>query len=309
MNLSVEWPLVRASVRAPVLGDEVVSNPSMVARELEELKQRVPSMRDRVGRKAWERAVTPRLPFGAKADVASRAYHKMREMQQTCGLARASGLTVHLCEAPGGFVQAVGDDEPAPDWTWIAVSLGEGPSPALDKVPTDRGHFVEGDVFDHDWCATVLPTHTACLVTADGAWDLEHDRLEAAHLPLLHAETFAALRCLRENGDFVTKFFEGLKHGTQNWIAYMTTRFRSVGIVKPLTSRPTNSERYLVCRGFCADLPPDLHPDRMTVAAAWRADLVRIVDRMATDQITELRRVFAILDQTLRRVPPPVQVP
>lgn len=299
MSLSVEWPLVRASIRSrPEAVDEGTDAPSREGNELNELKERVADVRSRVGQKLWASLTTPPLRKKGNTTVASRAYYKMSEIMQTCALARAGGPTVHLCEAPGGFVQALAHDEPASDWTWKAMSISSGPRPAWELLPRERGTFLEGDVFDWAWCETSFDKGVAKMVTADGATDMDHGKLEEAHFPLLMAQTRLAFHCLREGGDFVVKFFEGMDRKTQDWIAYMTTRFQETSIVKPFSSRPTNSERYLICRGFSPSSDSSPSVANLVVAAEWRQDLQRIVNRLAADQIRQLQRVFSIVDQT-----------
>ena len=121
----------------------------------------------------------------------SRAYHKLREILYTCALPppRAS---VHLCEAPGGFVQAARDaaegEGDGPAWRWRALSLAGGdggaPVPHPDVASDARGRFLEGDVLaaEADAGVRALLEHCAAtpadLVTADGAVEMDHARLE-----------------------------------------------------------------------------------------------------------------------------------
>ena len=127
----------------------------------------------------------------------------------------------------------------------------------------------------------------ASLVTADGAREMDHDRLEEEHLPLLHAQTDLGLACLAKGGVMLVKFFEGMDVRTQTWIALLTTRFDTVALIKPHTSRPTNSERYLIARGFGGDRTP--LPRAVRVCQAWRdASLLPVLERMALAQADAL---------------------
>ena len=87
------------------------------------------------------------------------------------------------------------------------------------------------------------------LVTADGACDVNHERLEEDHLGLLVAQTLCAFSILDVGGYAIVKFFEGADVRTRRWIAWMAQSFRRVSIVKPTSSRATNSELY--CVGTC----------------------------------------------------------
>lgn len=88
------------------------------------------------------------------------------------------------------------------------------------------------------------------LVTADGAAGVDHDNIEASTFPLVKAQSEVALRCLSEGGTFVLKVFESLEEETLHHLSRLCSRFTDTCVVKPTTSRPTNSERYLVFLGF-----------------------------------------------------------
>ena len=224
----------------------------------------------------------------------SRAYHKMREIGLTCAAA-ARGVA-HLCEAPGGFVQATA--ELAGDaWRWVGVSLVAAGAPAW-AVDDARGTFVAGSVFDPACAQAVAEAGvgegTADLVTGDGAVEMDHDRLEEEHWPLLVAQTEWALRFLRDGGCLVLKFFEGATPRTQAWLAWVSTCFTSVSVIRPRASRATNSERYLVARDkLSAECPADW--DRVAPARARTADALRVLDRLADDQTRALEAAFATL--------------
>lgn len=279
--LAVEWPLVRAT-----LGDaEGEDEPSAAFAELYKVKAEVPAARERRGARQWAALVDPPLPR-VSSPKASRAYHKLKEIVQSCALSRQVRLSVHLCEAPGGFVQCVGECFAAPGWRWVALTLPVAPDPALSLLPVDRGRFVRGDVHAHG--EALCEDGTADLVTADGAVEMDHERIEQAHLSLLEAQTRVALRALAPGGCFVAKFFEGGTAATRAWIARLTTQFHAVSLIKPNTSRATNSERYLVARDYrgpCSS--PGRYPSR-----AWSAEVSAVLDRMARDQTHALARIL-----------------
>ena len=133
---------------------------------------------------------------------------KLKEIMTTCVI-DAPSKSVHLCESPGGFVQATGDVAPC-NWRWCALSLNtEGsPIPLYDLLPMDKGEFIDGDIMNFDFCKDSLEQGQAQLVTADGAHNVRHSSLESDHLPLLLAQTRVALYALAPHGTFVIKFFE-----------------------------------------------------------------------------------------------------
>ena len=303
MSRATEWPLVRASVRK---GTDANRNETESHRALQAMKRRVPEIVSRVGRDRWRRRVDT-LPQGLfrldTREVASRAYHKMHELMETCALPFPTA-SLHLCEAPGGFVQWLACHHPNPTaWTWTALSIADGPSFCARLLPVDRGRVLEGNVLDVDRWTSTLDAGGVDMVTADGAVAMDHDDIEREHLDLLWGQTLVALHCLAVGGTFVIKFFEGGTYETQLYLARMTTLFRDVSILKPLTSRATNSERYLVCRGR---LPvPATRDDDQTqvVSSAWLDDTRAILSRLSADQTRALQRVLDDLDGPRSRPP------
>ena len=87
---------------------------------------------------------------------------------------------------------------------------------------------------------------------ADGGFSVEKQEniQEILSKHLILCELLCALCVLGKNGHFVCKLFDCFTHFTVSliYVAYMC--FHSVAIYKPITSRPANSERYLICRGF-----------------------------------------------------------
>jgi hypothetical protein len=140
------------------------------------------------------------------------------------------------------------------------------------------------------------------LVTADGAVEMDHGQLEDAHWPLLLAQTEVALRCLGPGGAYVVKFFEGYaRDTTQAWIAALTHCFAAVSVIKPTSSRATNSERYLVCRGrhrseeggVAEEALLGAFASRLVVSSAWTRDLEEhVLDLLAAEQCAALERAL-----------------
>ena len=138
----------------------------------------------------------------------------------------------------------------------------------------------------------------ADLVTGDAAADYEHDRLEEEHITLLCAEVHLGLRCLAPNGTLVVKFFEGSTYETRFVLAQLSARFSYMSIVKPSGSRPTNSERYVIARGFQGDASPVVSTG--FVSPLWDHDVVKIFDRLADDQSCAIERALACYQKSVK---------
>ncbi|KAJ3136184.1 FtsJ methyltransferase domain-containing protein 2, partial [Irineochytrium annulatum] len=90
------------------------------------------------------------------------------------------------------------------------------------------------------------------LATADGAHSVAGDELHQEHhlRPLLVAQTLTAFRCLRPNGNFVCKLFDALDEVTVDVLHVLYRSFDRIAVIKPVSSRPANGERYVICMGF-----------------------------------------------------------
>ena len=132
------------------------------------------------------------------------------------------------------------------------------------------------------------------MVTADGATLMNHGDMEREHLPLLWAQSLVAVHCLCVGGDLVLKLFEAGLYETQLLMAMLTIRFRNVSIIKPFTSRNTNSERYLVCRSL--ESRGLVRNDNLVVSPVWLQDTRKIIDRLLAYQNKELTGVLREFD-------------
>jgi hypothetical protein len=90
------------------------------------------------------------------------------------------------------------------------------------------------------------------IVTADGGFDegSEYNNKEILHLELINNEINCALKKLKPNGHFILKVFDTFSQESKDMITHLYKNFKEVWIYKPYTSRPTNSERYIICKFF-----------------------------------------------------------
>jgi len=186
--------------------------------------------------------------------TSSRAFFKLYEilhryrLLQAAVAARGQLQTLHLCEAPGSFVEATLDFV-ARHWSacpvkWYGVTLKTGLS--WKAVPTASDHVIYADVI-HD----ALPPHVqnSDLVTGDGGVEIEaqeRNRQEQQHGPLLRAQVQQALWALRPQGHMVIKMFDLFEYETCEWLWYCYGQFDKVYLIKPFGSRICNSEKYVV---------------------------------------------------------------
>lgn len=90
------------------------------------------------------------------------------------------------------------------------------------------------------------------LVTADGGFDEGSDfnHKEQLHYSLILSEIFAAVKSVEKGGHFILKVFDIFTETSIHFLYMLSQCFSSVSVYKPKTSRPTNSEKYIVCKDF-----------------------------------------------------------
>lgn len=91
------------------------------------------------------------------------------------------------------------------------------------------------------------------LVTADGGFDegSNFNNKEQLHYTLILSEIYAALSLQKRGGHFVLKVFDIFTETSVHLMYLLSSAYKSVSVYKPKTSRPTNSEKYIVCKDFC----------------------------------------------------------
>lgn len=131
-----------------------------------------------------------------------------------------------------------------------------------DRVTIHRGADGTGDLYqvrNIDHLVAEVGQGACDLVTADGGFDFSSDfnNQEEASMRLILSEVYTALRLQRPGGAFLLKVYDVHAIATMRILFALRTCYAAVRIVKPLTSRPANSEKYVMCTGF-RGLPPAL---------------------------------------------------
>lgn len=90
------------------------------------------------------------------------------------------------------------------------------------------------------------------LITADGGFDegIEFNIKEQLHYKLILGEIISALVLQKNNGNFVLKMFDIFTETSCHLLYVLCMCYDEIYCYKPLTSRPTNSEKYIVCKKF-----------------------------------------------------------
>jgi tRNA (cytidine32/guanosine34-2'-O)-methyltransferase len=173
---------------------------------------------------------------------------------------------VDLCAAPGSWSQVLASklwrededrtsgDDPSKPARIVAVDLQE-----MTPIPGVR--ILRGDITSKETAEAVVRAFgggKGQLVVSDGAPDVTglHDMDEFVQAQLLLAALNLATFLLEEGGTFVAKIFRG--RDVSLLYAQFEVFFRKVVVAKPLSSRISSAEAFIVCQGFT--MPQGLSP-------------------------------------------------
>lgn len=211
----------------------------------------------------------------------SRSYFKLLELIHDFELIPSGNdacTYVAVAEGPGGFVECFiryrkstftgrsdrihcislkSDSNEIPNWNKarelfqqhkVSVSYGADGTGDIYK-PANIQHF-QGEVGGG----------TADLVTADGGFDysMDFNNQEQMSVKLIFSEIITALATNRVGGHFVLKIFDIYMELTAKMLYLLGNYYDRVTVTKPFTSRPANSEKYVVAKGFRGISPEEL---------------------------------------------------
>ena len=204
--------------------------------------------------------------------IISRAFYKLWELLMMFPLIKDESkniTTIHIAEAPGSFVQSViyyrykfFKDRSLED-NYIATSINPNKDsnnyiPIFNKDLNKIKQFKHWTYKDSDLTKLDIIDkfiseyeNKADFVTADGGfnWKDENFQEQEAYLLLL-SEVYCGLKIQKEGGSFVLKIFEVFTELTVKIIEILKRFYENVIIVKPLLSRSSNSEKYIVCMNY-----------------------------------------------------------
>jgi len=211
-------------------------------------------------------------------DPISRAFFKFWEIindfdllkEPPIGLGHNVNMSyVALCEGPGGFIECfnyyrrkngyINDKiyaitlkstaDEIPGWKKSNKIFNEIPFLKITYGEDDTGDIY--NVNNIIYLSKIIDEKVD-LVTADGGFDVSDDysQQEMKMNRLIYSEIVGALSVLRKGGNFVIKIFDIFNEFTLDVLYILNNYFSSLIITKPFTSRPANSEKYLVCKGF-----------------------------------------------------------
>lgn len=185
-----------------------------------------------------------RDPFVRQArhdGLRSRAVYKLMEIDRRDSLLRPGQHVLELGAAPGGWTE------------YVAAKVGPtGRVVATDILPMDAPAdvaFVQGDFTENaivERLDAAIGGTGVDLVLSDMAPNLSGIAVsdQARAMGLAELALDMAERCLREDGRFLVKLFQGA--GYDVFVKTLRERFRHVGVRKPEASRARSREVYVL---------------------------------------------------------------
>ena len=226
--------------------------------------------------------------------ILSRAFYKMWEILNYFDIATKKDLNYSaIAEGPGSFLQAVlkyrekyGFDLKKDKYYGVTIHSEDGNYiemgkqflgyygklyPDLIKIqktyPLEESKKFKtksnGDITDIKTISLFKKEISKSkkysdLVTADGGFDwINENYQEQESYQLVLGEIISALRVQNKNGSFVLKLFETFTMVSLKIIFILCSFYDESYICKPLFSRVSNSEKYVICKGFKYDQVKD----------------------------------------------------
>ena len=205
----------------------------------------------------------------SKIKPLSRSYFKLIEIINSFNLLKdiiTPIETFHLAEGPGGFIEAIAHirKNPADRYTGITLIDTDSSIPNWNKckdvmkkypnIIVEFGKDGTGDILSPSNLKHCYEKYANKmeLITGDGGFDfsIDFNNQESLASNLLFAEVCYAILLQKKSGSFVVKFFDIFHNVTLQLLYLLNSFYSSVIITKPLTSRPANSEKYIVCNDF-----------------------------------------------------------
>jgi len=204
----------------------------------------------------------------------SRSYFKMKEIMYNFKnyIKYDKPLTtLHIAEGPGGFIEALHNMRKhfqpfiskKDHYFGLTLAPNEEFVPSWDKIKKkiqnnlNNGniHLSYMDLYNQKTIQKLDNTFNTeshrviDIATADGGFDYSKDYIEqeTASIHIILSEIMTMLRYLKSNGVMIVKLFDifSLHHMK---LLYLTSLcFEKCFLFKPTTSRPANSEKYLIC--------------------------------------------------------------
>lgn len=169
-----------------------------------------------------------------------------------------------LAEGPGGFIEAFVKKRYGYNDTLGAITLKSVwksvPQWKLSKKFMNRVQLIDGvdgtgnlyNIKNINYMIETFGANSMDLITGDGGFDcsIDFNKQEDMSFRLIFAEITTVVNLQSPGGSCVIKIFDTFSQRMMKLLQVVTLFYNDVYIVKPVTSRPANSEKYIVATGF-----------------------------------------------------------
>ena len=223
-----------------------------------------------------------------KPKILSRGFFKLWELLMMFDLIsvdQSDFISAHLAEGPGSFIQATmffremycknaksdkyhavtlhseNEKEHVPPLEDEFVKFYDKEKPQRFVLHKTYPKQVAGGFADKD-NGDIMDPKTIKLfggqvndkvdfITADGGFNWKNENTqEQESFKLIFGQIVGAIKLQKKGGSFVCKFFETFAIVSAKFLLILSSFYENVHLIKPLMSRPSNSEKYAVCTGF-----------------------------------------------------------
>jgi len=200
----------------------------------------------------------------------SRSFYKLIEI---CNLLHIlenfnteSIRTFHLAEGPGGFIEAINflrsndsdiyygmtlidKDDNIPGWKKSKLFLSKHKNVIIESGEDRTGNLLN---VNNLWHCYNRYNGSMDLITGDGGFDfsIDFNKQEILSIKLIFCQICYALAMQKKGGIFILKIFDIFIEASVDLLYILSSLYEKVIIIKPVTSRAANSERYIVCKNY-----------------------------------------------------------
>lgn len=209
--------------------------------------------------------------------ILDRAFFKIWEifMEHDLVSKKNNFVSAHIAEAPGSFVQATilyrekftnyskndkyhgislhADSKDIPMFIDNFKKKYDNEDPLrLHLYKTENKQDKNGDITNPKIISQfVKQVGKADMVTADGGFPWINENMqEQEYMRLFIGEVLTGLKILKKGGHFICKIYETYTYTMIKIIRLLSDIYDKILMIKPLTSRISNSEKYIVCINY-----------------------------------------------------------
>jgi cap1 methyltransferase len=205
-------------------------------------------------------------------------------------------IFAHLAEGPGGFMEATYNfkSKITKKKSLNDIFYGITLKPSNEYIPdfnkikkifngNNNIKIEYGNLYIYDDVKNYISkfnNQKAILVTADGGFDYSSNfnGQEINSCQIIYSECIVALNILKKGGSFVCKVFDLFSYTMIQILYIVSSCFEEVYIYKPETSRPANSEKYLVCMYYKDNLSNESKSNLLKIIELWNDKTVELTE-------------------------------